>query len=75
MANELDMSEHHRRPRSLEGKTVPKNISVVSVKKHQAWHLLFRNHPPNIIAEIINKVWLDPDFEMVVVRRKKKVRR
>ena len=68
-------SNHHRRPESLGGKRIPENISLVPNHKHRAWHALFKNHPPEVIAQIINKVWLDPDFEFIVVPRKKKVRR
>ena len=66
---------HHRRPQALGGQSNPENISIVPIKKHRAWHILFRNHPPEVIAEIINKTWLDPEFELVVIPRKKKGRR
>jgi len=69
------MSEHHRCPRSLEGRSNPENISIVPIKEHQAWHLLFKNRPPEVIAGIINKRWIDPEWEMVVRKRKKKQRR
>lgn len=68
-------TKHHRCPESLNGKSEQRNISIVPANKHRAWHLLFKNHPPNIIAEIINKTWIDPDYEIIVVLRKKKVRR
>jgi len=70
-----EYSDHHRCPETLGGKSVPRNISTVPCNKHRAWHLLFKNHTPQRIAEIINKTWIDPDWEMVVVQRKKKVRR
>lgn len=68
-------SEHHRKPRPHGGKTTPENISIVSIKDHEAWHKLFRNYPPKQIAEIINKKWLDPEFQFMVVPREKKMRR
>ncbi|MFA5996878.1 MAG: hypothetical protein WC791_00105 [Candidatus Paceibacterota bacterium] len=68
---QAEMTEHHRKPRSREGKSIPQNISKVPIKKHRAWHVLFRNHTPDVIAKIINKIWLDPDFEFVVVRKPK----
>lgn len=71
MADKQYDTEHHRCPKSLGGKAVQGNISLVPGNKHRAWHLLFRNHPPEIVAKIINKVWIDPDYEMVVVRRRK----
>lgn len=69
------MSEHHRRPRSLEGHSNPENISIVPIKEHQAWHLLFKNRSPEVITGIINKTWIDPEWELVVQKRKKKQRR
>ena len=61
--------KHHRCPRSLGGDNSKGNISLVDRDKHEAWHLLFKNHPPERIALIINNVWLDPRFEFIVKRR------
>lgn len=61
-------SEHHRRPRSLGGKTEPRNLSKVSCKKHVSWHTLFQNMTPEEIAKTINETWLDPDYRMVAHR-------
>lgn len=55
------MSEHHRRPRSLGGKSTPENISLLPMNKHKAWHVIAKNHPPPIIAKILSKNYLDPD--------------
>jgi hypothetical protein len=63
-------TRHHRKPKSRGGKNDKRNISIVNDRKHEAWHLLFSNHTPHMIAEIINKVWLDPNFEFTVRRRK-----
>lgn len=71
----VEMTDHHRRPESLGGKFTPENISRVPAGKHRAWHTLFKSHTPQVIADIINKIWLDPDWEFVVVPRKKKIRR
>ena len=60
---------HHRKPRSIGGTNEHRNISRVPVHKHRAWHLLFSNFSPEIIAEIISEVWLDPDYKLVAVRR------
>ena len=60
---------HHRKPRSLGGGNDERNISKVNRDKHDAWHLLFKNHPPERIAIIINNVWIDPEYEFVVFRR------
>jgi len=46
------------------------NISIVSKKKHQAWHLLFGHMEPWDIANEINEVWLDPLYKLDVNRRK-----
>jgi hypothetical protein len=63
-------SRHHRRPRSLGGTNEKSNISRVSITEHQAWHTLFQNFEPHVIAEIINNVWLDPDYEFILVRKR-----
>lgn len=60
---------HHRRPRSRGGDNSEKNISYVDRDQHSAWHLLFKNHEPECIAEIITALWLDPDWEMVARRK------
>lgn len=69
------MTEHHRLPRSLGGKSVPENISIVESKKHQAWHILFRNLTVEAIVAIINKKWIDPQWELVLRKRRPKQRR
>lgn len=61
--------KHHRKPRSLGGDNSKENISVVDRDKHDAWHLLFKNHPPERIAIIINNIWLDPNYYFEVRRR------
>ena len=58
-------SNHHRKPSSKGGQTNERNISHVSTKRHQAWHTLFYNLDPEEIASIINRVWLDPDYEFI----------
>lgn len=65
----LHFDWHHRKPRSLGGDSSDRNMSHVSVSKHQAWHNLFKNFNPDQIANYINTVWLDPDFILVVKRR------
>ncbi len=65
-------SRHHRRPESRGGDSTHNNISKVPENKHQAWHLLFNNHTPEVIAEFINKIWLDPAYKLVVVKVKRK---
>ena len=71
MGKKFHGNNHHRKPRSLGGDNSKANISNVCRDKHAAWHLLFKNHPPERIALIINNVWLDPDYEFVVVKKEK----
>jgi len=60
---------HHRKPRSLGGKDIDENMSHVSVSKHRAWHTLFKNFTAEQVAKVINDIWLDPDFKLIVQRR------
>jgi len=62
-------SKHHRKPQSQGGDDSERNISVVNQGKHEAWHRLFSNLHPEIIAIIINQVYLDPDYEFIVRER------
>jgi len=61
---------HHRRPKSRMGSDDSSNLSSVPQHYHRAWHLLFGNLTPHYIAELINAVWIDPRYRLVVVRRK-----
>jgi hypothetical protein len=63
------MTRHHRKPKSLGGGMNKRNISLLPNKKHDAWHILFRNATPEQIAEEINRWYIDPDFQLIVVRR------
>lgn len=63
-------SVHHRKCRSNGGSNDERNKSLVTSVSHQAWHTLFGNSQPETIVQIINKTWLDPDWEVVVRRRK-----
>lgn len=64
-------SIHHRKPRSLNGASTPENLSIVEESEHRAWHTLFQNYTPQKIAKIINQKWLDPEYEFIVVRRRR----
>ncbi|MEK7596193.1 MAG: hypothetical protein AAB564_01430 [Patescibacteria group bacterium] len=61
--NLKNQNQHHRRPRSIGGKSGGKNVIWVNRDDHFAWHKLFRNFMPEKIAEIINKKWLDPNSD------------
>lgn len=67
MKREREMDIHHRKPRSLGGKNNPENLSEVPITEHRAWHTLFKNFGPIVIAAIINAAWLDPAWRMVTV--------
>ena len=60
---------HHRKPRSLGGDNSDRNVIHVKSSQHQAWHTLFYNCKPHQIAFIINTTWIDPDYEVVVVKK------
>lgn len=60
------LTRHHRNPRSNNGSDKPENISLVPLKKHQAFHALFSNDDVYKIAEKLNNVWIDPRFELIV---------
>jgi hypothetical protein len=62
-------SKHHRKPTSMGGTSEERNLSELSVSRHRAWHTLFQNWCPERIAYEINSRYLDPDYEMVVVRK------
>jgi hypothetical protein len=63
---------HHRKCKSNGGTSERANLSVVPDVKHTAWHILFTNRDPESIARYINAVWLDPEFELICIPRKKK---
>ena len=44
-------------------------MSHVSVSKHRAWHTLFSNYDAQQIANIINEVWLDPQYKFIAVKK------
>ena len=63
-------NKHHRKPKSRGGGNSQRNISIVPIVQHQAWHTLFANQSAEEIAEAINRHWLDPDYKMVAVRKR-----
>ena len=64
---------HHRKPKKLggSGKITSPNMAHVPIVKHRAWHTLFGTKTPQEIAETINATWLDPEWEMVAVKKEK----
>lgn len=67
------ITKHHRRPKACGGKSGKKsgNISMVPNKKHKAFHTLFRVMTPPEIAQELTEIWIDPDWTMVAVPKKK----
>lgn len=63
------LSWHHRRCRSNGGASTPENLSRVPALQHEMWHALFSNECAERIAEIINLVWLDPEWELVAIKK------
>lgn len=61
---------HHRKCRSNGGTDDPSNLIQVSALLHECWHILFANREAVEIAEIINETWLDPEFYLVVYKKK-----
>lgn len=59
-------SRHHRKPKKLGGKSEPENISIVPHKLHQAWHTMFGCMKPNEIIDQINRIWIDPNFKLLL---------
>ena len=64
------VSLHHRKPRSIGGTEEERNKIILPLKLHRAWHDLFFNWPAARIAQEISERFLDPDYEMVAVKKK-----
>jgi len=60
---------HHRRPVSLNGSNDKRNLSYITETRHRAWTTLFGNATPEVIVEIINKDFIDPDYALVLVKK------
>lgn len=63
---------HHRKPRSMQGTNAPENLSTVNVAHHVAYHTLFGPGDPHFIAKYLNETWIDPDYVLIVVKKRKK---
>lgn len=64
----LEYEKHHKKCTSNGGDNSKDNVSWVSRARHQAWHILTGNTHPEEIAEVINRDFLDPDYELVAVK-------
>lgn len=69
------MDRHHRLPRSRGGTNHPRNISLVEQKQHRAWHLLVSNMTADEVAAMLTDVWIDPDYYLVAIPRKRPSRK
>ena len=65
---ENSLTTHHRCPKSKGGKNNPENLSMIPEKQHRGWHTLFHNYTPDVIARIINNVYLDPNYKLLALR-------
>jgi len=70
--SENRLQRHHRKPRSRGGTDNPENISMVRAKWHSAYHLLFGAMLPDEVASLLNQTYIDPDYYLVAMPRKKK---
>ncbi len=60
------LTKHHRLPRSHNGGDEPENISMVTEKKHQAWHCIFSSKTPEEIVADLNNIWLPPNVKIFI---------
>lgn len=60
---------HHRKPKSLGGSNDRRNLSYLTETRHRAWTTLFGNATPEVIVQTINKELIDPDYELVLVKK------
>jgi len=65
------LTDHHRKCRSNGGRTTDRNVIRVRDNLHRSWHTVFGNMLPHEIARYISNVWLDPDFELICVRKRR----
>ena len=52
---QVEITDHHRRPRSIGGSKDPANISKISIRIHKAWHIIFGNMSAEQICNYINE--------------------
>lgn len=64
-------SRHHKRCKSNGGTNEASNISMVTTAQHQAYHLLFRNNPPQVIASILTHKWIDSRYKLICILKEK----
>lgn len=62
----IGKDRHHRRCKSNGGHNGPNNISIVERVKHNAFHTLFGNKTTEEITEVLNRVWINPNYMLIV---------
>jgi len=65
------MDRHHRLPRSRGGSNSLANIALVEQRLHRCWHMLVGNMTAQEAAKMFSDTWIDPDFYLVAVPRKR----
>jgi hypothetical protein len=68
----MKLTTHHRKARYNGGGDQPSNLIQVPENKHQAFHLLFNEGEPHHIRNVLNKIWIDPAYRFILVKRKNK---
>lgn len=63
------LTTHHRKCKSNGGTNHPSNLSFLPHSRHAAWHYLFGNLEAPQIVELINQLYLDPNWELTVKRK------
>lgn len=59
-------TRHHRKGKCYGGSDHESNISIVSRKKHQAYHTLFGDaYLPDVVRQL-NEIWIDPKYEIII---------
>lgn len=58
-------NKHHRKPRSIGGTDLERNLSYVPVKHHRAWHNIFGNMSAPQIAIKLGKIY--PDYFFLAI--------
>lgn len=62
---------HHRLPRSRGGQSTPENLSIVPKEYHEAYNLLFGGNPTaQEVCKVLNEIWIDPAYRLIVVPAK-----
>lgn len=62
-------TRHHKKPVQHGGKNNKENLSMLPKVLHISWHNLFKTYHPKKIARIINKFYLDPDYQFICVEK------